>query len=359
MSIPKPLKPALPSALLSAALALSTGTASAQADNLEGALERGATHSVLWFASPETGDLIGQAFANDSQAGQTILARCLPDLGCAVEAARFADEAPQEELERMGFSAQPSGWTLITHARDAYMLTNLPLQERELQTRHGRLSITDDHRLLFNDRAVLDSPPAPPEAPAVAQSSAATPAAAPSPAPAVSWTQRLSAWWQGLWGRLLALFGRAPVTVGTGPADATAAAPVTPISAATPAPAAQGTADLVQGNSRLDIVAHFELEGQDIVLLQDTGGTACPALFRFATLTSQGIAVTPEFGTCSDIATVAMNSVTLDPGPELVVSMAGYRGPFESEQEQQRAYRQLHRFTLRQGVIHEQGYQKP
>lgn len=357
MSISKPLKQALPSALLGAALALATGTASAQADNLEGALERGATHSVLWFASPETGDLIGQAFANDSQAGQAILARCLPDLGCAVEAARFADEAPQEELERMGFSAQPSGWTLITHARDAYMLTNLPLQERELQTRHGRLSITDDHRLLFNDRAVLDSPPA------VAQSSAATPAAAPaaapSPAPAASWTQRLSAWWQGLWGRLLALFGRAPVSVGTGTADATAAAPVTPVSAAAPAPTAQGTADLVQGNSRLDIVAHFELEGQDIVLLQDTGGTACPALFRFATLTGQGITVTPEFGTCSDIATVAMNSVTLDPGPELVVSMTGYRGPFESEQEQQRAYRQLHRFTLRQGVVHEQGYQKP
>lgn len=64
MSIPKPLKRTLPSALLGAALALSTGTASAQADNLEGALERGATHSVLWFASPETGDLIGQAFAN-------------------------------------------------------------------------------------------------------------------------------------------------------------------------------------------------------------------------------------------------------------------------------------------------------
>ena len=57
-----------------ALLALALCGAPAHADTLEGVLERGARHSVLWFASPESGDLIGQVFTNTSQAGQVILA---------------------------------------------------------------------------------------------------------------------------------------------------------------------------------------------------------------------------------------------------------------------------------------------
>ena len=87
--------------LAALALAVACACASAQTDTLQGTLERGPAHSVLWTVSPESGDLIGQVFANDSQAGQTILAHCLPGLECMTEGASTAeppDGLPPEQL---------------------------------------------------------------------------------------------------------------------------------------------------------------------------------------------------------------------------------------------------------------------
>ena len=313
-----------------AALALALGCPSARAETLEGTLERGPVHSVLWAVSPESGDLIGQVFANASQAGKAVLAHCLPGLHCVAEGASSV-EPPESLTGQLPFSIQPSGWWLITQATDVYMQPSLPMSERQLSTRHGQLAITDEHLLLFNDRPVLASQP---------QTAGPAPqaSAVPNNAP-LTLLEHVRAWWQGWWsqvrGKLLALLGRTP--------------PQTQASTPVPSPAA---AEPVQGNSALHIVAHFELEGQDIVLLQDTGGTACPALYRFATLSPQGIGVTPEFGTCTNIATVA-----IDEGHggshEPIVTMNGSRGPFEPEEEQRRAHMQLHRFVLRQGQVHE------
>ena len=313
-----------------AALALALGCPSARAETLEGTLERGPVHSVLWAVSPESGDLIGQVFANASQAGKAVLAHCLPGLHCVAEGASSV-EPPESLTGQLPFSIQPSGWWLITQATNVYMQPSLPMSERQLSTRHGQLAITDEHLLLFNDRPVLASQP---------QTAGPAPqaSAVPNNAPLIL-LEHVRAWWQGWWsqvrGKLLALLGRTP--------------PQTQASTPVPSPAA---AEPVQGNSALHIVAHFELEGQDIVLLQDTGGTACPALYRFATLSPQGIGVTPEFGTCTNIATVA-----IDEGHggshEPIVTMNGSRGPFEPEEEQRRAHMQLHRFVLRQGQVHE------
>lgn len=313
-----------------AALALACGCASVQAETLEGMLERGPAHSVLWAVSPESGDLIGQVFANASLAGQTILARCLPGLHCVAEGTSSIE--PSEDLTgQLPFSAQPSGWWLITQATNAYMQPSLPMSEQQLQTRHGQLAITDEHVLLFNGRPVPAGAP---------QTAELAPQASPAPnTAALPLLAQVSAWWQGWWsrvrGKLLALLGRAP--------------PQTQNALPAPTPAA---AEPVQGNAALHIVAHFELQDQDIVLLQDTGGTACPALYRFATLTPQGIGVTSEFGTCTNIATVALDE-THSGLHEPIVTMNGSRGPFEPEEEQRRAHMQLHRFALRQGQVHE------
>lgn len=313
-----------------AALALALGCPSARAETLEGTLERGPVHSVLWAVSPESGDLIGQVFANASQAGKAILAHCLPGLHCVAEGASSV-EPPASLTGQLPFSIQPSGWWLITQATNVYMQPGLPMSERQLSTRHGQLAITDEHLLLFNDRPVLASQP---------QTAGPAPQASPVPNNApLTLLEHVRAWWQGWWsqvrGKLLALLGRTP--------------PQTQAATPVPSPAA---AEPVQGNSALHIVAHFELEGQDIVLLQDTGGTACPALYRFATLSPQGIGVTPEFGTCTNIATVA-----IDEGHggshEPIVTMNGSRGPLEPEEEQRRAHMQLHRSVLRQGEVHE------
>lgn len=321
---------------LLAALALLPWCSNLRANTLEGTLERGPAHSVLWFVSPESGDLIGQVFANTSPAGQTILDHCLPGLSCVAEDASV-DEADKALLQQLHFAHRPSGWWHIRHVQRAYMQDSLPMQERELRTRFGRLSITDEHFLLLDDRPVLAAAPqAAPSAPSLS----AAPTGAASP-PTV--LERLSAWWHTLWSqwqkRLRTLLGRTPLG-----------------SAATPAPSPPpqpiGTAEAVQGNSALHLVAHLELQDRDIVLLQDTGGSACPALYRFATLTPGGIVVTPEFGTCSGIAALTL----LAPGtggslPEPQLAMTGYMGPFEPLQERQRAAMRLHRFVLSQGQV--------
>lgn len=332
MQFPRSLAP-----LLAAALALAPWHASAQTEEtLEGQLERGPTHSVLWFVSPESGDLIGQVFANASQAGQAILARCLPGLACVAEGAR-ATEPDEALLQQLRFADRPSGWWLITQVQDAFMQPSLPLRERALRTRFGELRITDEHLLLLKDRPVLGNPqPASAHAPAPAAATAAPP----------TLRERLAAWWDGLRRKLLTLFGRA------------SAEPHTPApTAATPGPAPMpwhvpGTAEAVQGNAALHIVAHYELEDRDIVLLQDTGGALCPALYRFTTLTAQGIAVTPEFGSCSDIATATLEKAP-DGTPEPQVRMAGSRDPIAALGETAPAPErmQLRRFALRNGAV--------
>lgn len=325
-----------------AVLALALWSPSAQAENLEGRLERGASHSVLWFVSPESGDLIGQVFTNTSQAGQIILANCLPGLACVVEGASAA-EPDEPLLKELHFEDQPSGWWHIQQAQNAYMQASLPLNERELRTRFGLLSITEERWLLFNGHPVLASP----------AQTAPTPIPPEKSTPAISDTKRtllarIQAWWENfgakLRDKLQALLGRtAASTADKRQAQAIPEAEPSAVHQPT------GTAEVVQGNNALDLVAHFELEGRDIVLLQDTGGTGCPALYRFATLTPQGITITPEFGTCSGIATATLQAAHPGSAPEPLVTMTGSQGPQEPLLEQQRARMRLYRFVLRQG----------
>lgn len=49
------------------------------------------------------------------------------------------------------------------------------------------------------------------------------------------------------------------------------------------------------------IARQYESGAADVLLITSAGGTACPALYRFATVTARGITVTPEFGSCSDL----------------------------------------------------------
>lgn len=326
----------LPVSLLALALC-AAATAPVLAETLEGSLERGPSHSVLWFVSPGSGDLIGQAFANDSLAGRVILNNCLPDLSCVVEGATTSDP-PAGLTDTLTFEPRPSGWWLIDQARRAHMQPGLPMDERELHTRFGYLNVNDEQLLLFQGRPVLaSSTPPMMESPPQASSS-------PPSLPA-----RLQAWWTDFWNQLrrqlFALLGRS--TTDSNPAPTT------------PTAQPNGTAETIQGNSSLSLVAHLELKDRDVVLLQDNGGTACPALYRFASITAQGIAVTPEFGTCSDIAAITHQPPSPGKDPEPVVTMTGFLGPFESSQAQKHATMRAHRYVLRRGQVKELGSDSP
>lgn len=81
----------------------------------------------------------------------------------------------------------------------------------------------------------------------------------------------------------------------------------------------------MEGNNSLSIVASYELGENDVYLLQDNGGSECPAMFRFVTVTAAGVRVTPEFGTCSDIV-----YPTSDGKTGVTVAMVGFVESLES-----------------------------
>ena len=105
----------------------------------------------------------------------------------------------------------------------------------------------------------------------------------------------------------------------------------------------------IEANNSLDLSEPYQTGASDAVLVTDIGGTACPALYYFVTVTKSGAKVSPSFGTCSDLIKVKRN------GNSISISMPGYAGPFESKRAQLRAARERHLFIYRAGVVTENG----
>jgi hypothetical protein len=57
----------------------------------------------------------------------------------------------------------------------------------------------------------------------------------------------------------------------------------------------------IQANGSLSIKESFNLNGEEIVIIENTGGTACPALLNLVVISADGARSYPTFGTCSDI----------------------------------------------------------
>jgi hypothetical protein len=105
----------------------------------------------------------------------------------------------------------------------------------------------------------------------------------------------------------------------------------------------------IQGNNSLDISKPFTVGSTDVVLVTDNGGTACPFLYYFVSVSKSGAKVTPVFGTCGEATNVKFN------GDSISVTMPGFLGPFERQAAQRRAARERHVFIFRGGVVTENG----
>src|SRR6266852_4247635 len=105
----------------------------------------------------------------------------------------------------------------------------------------------------------------------------------------------------------------------------------------------------IEANNSLDLSEPYQIGTADVVLVTDNGGTACPAIYHFVTVTKSSAKVSPSFGTCSDLIKVKRTGDTIS------VSMPGYQGPFESKRAQSRAARERHVFIYRAGVVTENG----
>ena len=105
----------------------------------------------------------------------------------------------------------------------------------------------------------------------------------------------------------------------------------------------------IEANNSLDLSKPFEIGAADVVLVTDNGGTSCPALLYFVTITKSGAKITSSFGTCSDLIKIKRT------GDFISVSMPGYRGPTESRRAHLRAARERHLFIYHAGVVTENG----
>jgi len=111
----------------------------------------------------------------------------------------------------------------------------------------------------------------------------------------------------------------------------------------------QSLVPVIEGNNGLDLGEVMRMGATDVVLVTDNGGSGCPAVFYFVSVTRSGAKATPEFGTCSDLATVKRN------GNSISVTMPGFLGPFEPKSAQRRAAKERHVFIYRAGVVTENG----
>ena len=102
-----------------------------------------------------------------------------------------------------------------------------------------------------------------------------------------------------------------------------------------------------QGNNSLDLGNPISIGQTDVVLVRDNGGTACPFLYYFVTVSKAGVKVTPSFGTCGKLTNIKRI------GKSISVTLRGYRGPFEPEAERRRVAKERHEFILREGVVTE------
>ena len=106
----------------------------------------------------------------------------------------------------------------------------------------------------------------------------------------------------------------------------------------------------IQLNSGMDLGEPFHIGATDVVLVTNYGGTACPAQYYFVAVSKSGAKGTAAFGTCNDDATIRRS------GDSTLVTMHGYRGPFEPAAEKAKAARETHVFVFRDGAVTERGH---
>lgn len=109
----------------------------------------------------------------------------------------------------------------------------------------------------------------------------------------------------------------------------------------------------VKSNNHFSFIKVFQIGTTDIVLLQDNGGTGCYAQYRFITLSSDDITVSPTFGSCSDLVKTRQNR------QQIIVTMPVFRTYEEwlqmSKVERRRLEAQEAVYIYGNGIVYKNG----
>jgi hypothetical protein len=85
------------------------------------------------------------------------------------------------------------------------------------------------------------------------------------------------------------------------------------------------------------------------VLITKSGGTSCPALYYFVTVSSSGVTATGSFGTCNEAKDIERN------GDSISLTVQGFLGPYEPEAKRKKAFAETHVFVFHNGAVTDNG----
>lgn len=109
------------------------------------------------------------------------------------------------------------------------------------------------------------------------------------------------------------------------------------------------------GSGSFSVVRHVSSWGQgELLLVQNTGGSACPALYRWIEVSQRGVRASPEFGTCSDLAYPFLEE-SPQGQPRAVVRMVEHVGPLGAEALRRKAGRTRVEFVFSEGQLTQNG----
>lgn len=86
---------------------------------------------------------------------------------------------------------------------------------------------------------------------------------------------------------------------------------------------------MVEGNTSLDVRGIYQLNSDDILLVEEIGGSGCPVTLYFVKISStKKLTVSPAFGSCSDLIKVNASA------SKIVVKMPDFMGVPDNEAQQ-------------------------
>jgi hypothetical protein len=101
----------------------------------------------------------------------------------------------------------------------------------------------------------------------------------------------------------------------------------------------------VEGNNFLSFEKKVVLADRDLVVVQDNGGTGCPALLYIIDVSKAGAKTTGAFGSCTDLVQITSiaNGVR--------ISMQGFVGPAGSQNDIRKALRKRYVYEYQFGTL--------
>ena len=107
---------------------------------------------------------------------------------------------------------------------------------------------------------------------------------------------------------------------------------------------------VIEGNNSLDVKGIYKLKSDDVLLVEEVGGSGCPITLYFVKIApTKKVSVSPAFGSCSDLIKVNLTT------NQIVVTMPDFIGSPESEAQERAVAKRKMTYIYDGHVVKENG----